>query len=217
MNIDDLNKHNQRIDPWQRVSPENTPTRGAGIDIDELVKRLRDPLLLDPGFPTRMQAAAALESIRAEHDGLKEAIEKQARSAIMGMDAAKKHASEMLKEAAKLNAESKPDILASERAANAALTEEVESIRAELEREKAERQTFQHGHRLISARCADLERELEEARKDVEREKILLTQAGNALSIFYGSGWHYSEEEIRQIEKARDDIIEWQAARQQQG
>jgi chromosome segregation ATPase len=41
----------------------------------------------------------------------------------------------------------------------------IESLQRELELEKIERKTFQHGHRIASDNCARLERELEEARR----------------------------------------------------
>lgn len=53
----------------------------------------------------------------------------------------------------------------------------LELLQRELENERIERQTFQHGHRIASNRCADLERELDEARKTLEA----LTAQGSGI------------------------------------
>lgn len=74
-----------------------------------------------------MQAAAA--TIRAQArkiTDLESAIKRQGNAAISGMNAAKASATHDLQAAQRLRAESSPEKLASERAANAALTEEIE-------------------------------------------------------------------------------------------
>ncbi|ATI15670.1 hypothetical protein [Bordetella phage vB_BbrM_PHB04] len=81
----------------------------------------------------RAEAETRAERAEAEAVDLRAAIRKQAAAATMGMDEAKRGASIMLKRAEELHGQSNPDALASERAANAMLTEENERLRAELE------------------------------------------------------------------------------------
>lgn len=122
------------------------------IDLDEL-ERLKERLggihveAWDEIGKVCSQAADALFQLQAENAALQvqnerfaeeiaklnDALTKQANAARMGMDAAKKHASQMLEEAARLNAESKPEVIASERAANAILTAENAELRRALE------------------------------------------------------------------------------------
>jgi predicted nucleic acid-binding Zn-ribbon protein len=67
-------------------------------------------------------------------DGFKAAyalVESTKRAALAGMDAATSASSIRLEEAARLRAESSPEALASERAANAILTDENDRLRAE--------------------------------------------------------------------------------------
>lgn len=66
------------------------------------------------------------------------ALERQARAAKMGMDAAKANGAAMEENARRMLAESSPDALASEREANAILTAENERLREEL------RQIYSH-------------------------------------------------------------------------
>lgn len=80
---------------------------------------------------TVLELIEEIEDLRRQVKSLESAIAKQAKAAISGMDAAKAHAGSMLAAAEKARAESSPDALASERAANAALTEEVEQLQAE--------------------------------------------------------------------------------------
>jgi hypothetical protein len=70
----------------------------------------------------------------AENEKLKKAIKRQASAAIAGMNAAKAVSYENLELARKLMAESSPENLTSERAANELLTEENEKLRAEIDR-----------------------------------------------------------------------------------
>lgn len=53
-----------------------------------------------------------------------------------------------------------------------------------------------------------LKLELEEARNLLERQHA-------ALNVFYGSGWNYSDDEVRQIEKAKSDLSAWQLCTRQ--
>lgn len=69
------------------------------------------------------------ETAERERDELRLAMDKQGRAAIFGMNAAKQNAAEMERNAIRLHAESSPDALASERAANAILTEEADELR----------------------------------------------------------------------------------------
>lgn len=65
---------------------------------------------------------------------LRAAMERQGRAAVSGMNAAKQNAAEMERNAIRLHAESSPVALASERAANAILTEEADALRKDAAR-----------------------------------------------------------------------------------
>ena len=69
-----------------------------------------------------------IERLQLDNDKLRKAIELQGRAAITGMNAAKEISSHQLAAAQKLNAESKPEVIESERAANAILTARVEEL-----------------------------------------------------------------------------------------
>jgi hypothetical protein len=84
----------------------------------------------DEDYTLAANPTAILELI-AEVRNLRETIRKQASSARAGMDAAKRAATILYAEADKARAESSPDVLASERQANAMLTEENERLRDE--------------------------------------------------------------------------------------
>lgn len=77
---------------------------------------------------TTEQAEAYAKAVRDE------ALARQATVAYRAIDNAKALASTLHAEAQRLNAESNPDALASERQANAILTDEVESLRKDTER-----------------------------------------------------------------------------------
>jgi uncharacterized protein with von Willebrand factor type A (vWA) domain len=77
-------------------------------------------------------------ALRAEVERLNLAIKKQAASARMGMDAAKAIAASNVREASRLYAESNPSALDSERTANQLLTDEIDSLRRDLEAARAE-------------------------------------------------------------------------------
>lgn len=77
---------------------------------------------------------AELATLRAENDRLRDELQKVRSAAISGMDAATQHGRGLVQQAAKLRAESNPDSLESERAANAMLTEQLQ--KAEAERDK---------------------------------------------------------------------------------
>jgi len=80
----------------------------------------------DPAPNQYSDPAEAVKYIRA--DKHQEIIDRQARSAKTGMDAAKKGASVMEQSARNMLAESNPAALESERAANAVLTDRVEAL-----------------------------------------------------------------------------------------
>jgi hypothetical protein len=92
------------------------------IDIDKIER------LLQAGVSHSADIAALIAEVRA----LRETIKRQASAARMGMDAAKAGGAIMLELATQARAESSPDVLASERAMNAVLTEENEALRQEL-------------------------------------------------------------------------------------
>ena len=80
----------------------------------------------DPAPSYACDPAEAVKYIRA--DKHQEIIDRQAKAAKMGMDAAKKSAEIMERNAKKMRAESSPEALESERAANAMLTDRVEEL-----------------------------------------------------------------------------------------
>jgi hypothetical protein len=79
----------------------------------------------------------AILELCAEVRRLRESIRIQANAARAGMHAAKSHASHLYAEADRARAESSPDVLASERAMNALLTEENERMRTLLDHRPA--------------------------------------------------------------------------------
>ncbi|HJV75463.1 MAG TPA: hypothetical protein VJ654_14650 [Noviherbaspirillum sp.] len=117
-------------------------------DLEELKTLLRETYI-DTGMVLLKTAQDAIEQLQFT-------IARQARAAKMGMDAAKSSAQAMLTEANKARAESSPDALASERAANAALTDQIER----------------------------LQRELEEARRDAERFAWTVANDDNAEAVY---------------------------------
>jgi hypothetical protein len=77
---------------------------------------------------------AAILTLIAEVRALRDAVKKQAHAAIAGMDSAKRTSTIQLQLAEQARAESSPEMLASERAMNAMLTEENEALREDAER-----------------------------------------------------------------------------------
>jgi hypothetical protein len=75
---------------------------------------------------------AEYEKVLAECERLRETIKRQANAARAGMDAATRASSIRLELATQARAESSPEVLASERAMNATLTEENEALREAL-------------------------------------------------------------------------------------
>ena len=93
----------------------------------------------DPAPSDGMVASEAVEYVRKDvHEAI---IAKQAKAAIRGMDAAKAVARSNLEQAKRLHAESNPDALESERAANALLTERIAQLEAECAAHKAAEET----------------------------------------------------------------------------
>lgn len=80
----------------------------------------------DPAPSHDHDPAEAVKYIRA--DKHQEIIDRQAKAAKMGMDAAKKSAEIMERNAKQMRAESSPEVVESERAANAVLTDRVEEL-----------------------------------------------------------------------------------------
>lgn len=70
------------------------------------------------------------------------ALQKQAKAALLGMDAAKANADAMLKAATEIQSQLKPELLDSERQANAALTEENENLQQQIEQLREALQGF---------------------------------------------------------------------------
>jgi hypothetical protein len=81
----------------------------------------------DPAPSHDHDPAEAVKYIRA--DKHQEIIDRQAKAATLGMDAAKKSAEIMERNAKQMRAESSPEVIESERAANAILTGELDQAR----------------------------------------------------------------------------------------
>jgi hypothetical protein len=104
--------------------------------VEDLIKRLRG---VGPVLTLAHQAADALEAENARVAELEEAIRKQANAARSLADATIRDASIRQGLAEKAYAESSPEVLASERQANAMLTEENERLTARLTALESER------------------------------------------------------------------------------
>jgi len=80
---------------------------------------------------------AFAQRIEAPHkqriEALELALQKQAKAALLGMDAAKANGDAMLKAATEIQSQLKPELLDSERQANAVLTEENEKLQQQIE------------------------------------------------------------------------------------
>lgn len=105
----------------------------------------------DPAPGLGMDPSEAVEYLRKDvHDAI---IAKQAKSAKQGMDAAQAVASSNLEQAKRLHADSSPEALESERAANATLTERI----AELESLEVTPAMIEAGaQRLVNWACDGL-------------------------------------------------------------
>lgn len=101
----------------------------AATPHSDLIAQLLDSRI--PKSEREHAAAKEITALLAERDALHVELEKTRSAAIRGMDAATAVSYANLETAARLRAESSPEVLDSERAANAALTEEVETLRAE--------------------------------------------------------------------------------------
>jgi len=94
---------------------------------------------------------AELAALRIENDALRDELQKVRRAAISGMDAATQHGRGLVQQAAKLRAESNPDALESERAMNAALTEQLERAEAAAAGLRANAERYRELRRLATA------------------------------------------------------------------
>lgn len=120
---------------WRRVMAPCVDRPGTMRVIEPVLQRHDNhpDLSFGPGVAEWLEGftpEVAL-SLIAEVRALRETIRFQANAARAGMDAAKAAGAIMLQEALKVRAESSPDVLASERAVNAMLTEENEALREE--------------------------------------------------------------------------------------
>jgi hypothetical protein len=113
--------------------------------IDKISKKFEDEEwasgVINSAFVSKndwLKVLVHIENKDLEIENLKMCLEKQGKSALMGMDAAKKSASIMLKNAEKLFIESSPELIESERAANEVLTNRVDTLETELNALKKE-------------------------------------------------------------------------------
>ena len=109
---------------------------------------------------------------------LKNALARQAKAAISGMDAAKAAASSNLEHAKRLHAESSPEALESERAANAVLTELV----AKLEHERDAYRTAEE-HQIARRQKIEQERDALAAHVERLRERLAMCRHYACYSI----------------------------------
>lgn len=122
--------------------------------------------------------------LRARIAELEAELERVKRAAINGMNAATAHGHGLVDQAARLRAESNPDALESERAMNAALTEQLE--RAELARQ-------------------DALAELAAALVDAERYRWLRAAHPNTAAIYWNIGHDWIGLRFEQLDTAIDE------------
>lgn len=125
------------------------------------------------------KADAELAALRAE-------LQKVRSAAISGMDAATQHGRGLVQQAAKLRAESNPDALESERAANAMLTEQLQ--KAEAERDAANRRSEHHHQEHLAAN-----REIDRLRA----ERDALRAWGEEAPHKQYCPWHFWQDESK--------------------
>lgn len=73
-------------------------------------------------------------ALKEENEKLQQTLERQTRSYMAGLQAAKSVSANRLQEAARLRAESSPEVVSSEREANSLLTEENEKLREDIKK-----------------------------------------------------------------------------------
>jgi len=128
----------------------------------------------DPAPGIGMDASEAVEYVRKDvHEAI---IAKQAKAAISGMDATKAVASSNMEHAKRLHAESSPDALESERAANALLTERIAQLEADCAAHKAAEETQIALRQKADEREAAMAAHVERCNKFLEDMHIMDTQ-----------------------------------------
>jgi hypothetical protein len=179
-----------------------------GVDVD--LKRLRE--VAETGeYPF---SGATVLALMDEVEEMRAAMKKQAAAAIAGMDAAKRTSSIQLQLAEEARAETNPDVLVSERAANAMLTDELEALRekyvaAVQDAERAREERNRIGVEIRGewmAKCEAL-------RKDAERYRRLRNPMSEWGPLFAdpirwdGGGWVKlgSRWVLQYLDKAIDD------------
>jgi len=141
-----------------------------------------------------LAAATELRRQHSEIERLNNALKKQAASALMGMDAAVQSSSQQLAQARKLKAESSPDALESERAANAALTAEIERLQAERDALKDLVQDYEDDYKaVVNEQCSPDEKhcscvvhlraECDALKADAERWRFVGDNPWRAIDI----------------------------------
>ena len=143
----------------------------------ELVKRLREigtNLVLEDDYQIAYKSADAIEALQARVAELELAIKRQAAATLTLHHAGAAIASNRLEQARKLAAESKPEMIESERTANALLTEENAALSAQVEQLTRERDNarlvtnaYIEGNSAAKARIAELEAALRGLHDDV--------------------------------------------------
>lgn len=104
-------------------------------ELQQFAQRIEQPLLERIDSAAKV-ANAARENLNAKDARIAElelALQKQAKAALHGMDAAKASATAMLKVATETQSQLNPELLNSERQANARLTEENEKLQKQIE------------------------------------------------------------------------------------
>ncbi|WP_027855596.1 hypothetical protein [Marinobacterium litorale] len=127
----------------------------------------------------------------AEIERLNAALKKQAAAAKTGMDAAKRASNLQLEEAKRLRAESSPEALESERAANDQLTAEIERLRGKLNKE------------IDAAADANVRLILAEQERDQLKAVVNSQLITDALRLMRAtsslSGWHEKADELESV------------------
>lgn len=140
---------NDRVSDWDEVRAERDALKLRLAAVEDMnaacnadFSRLRAELAalraqFDAAEKARCHAVMLNGDYTEELAALRVELQKVRSAAISGMDAATQHGRGLVQQAAKLRAESNPDALESERAANALLTEQLEKAETEAARLQA--------------------------------------------------------------------------------
>lgn len=181
---------------------------GGELTIRDLRQRIKELERYNVGLAN--ESCAQQEQITE----LKNALARQAKAAISGMDAAKAAASSNLEHAKRLHAESSPEALESERAANAVLTElvaklehERDAYRTAEEHQIALRQKLEEREAALAAHVERLQEAGDKLREPWDLSTVLGAETRRRIE-----GWDKARAESPVTSLARRDALkqaEW--------